>query len=707
MLACLCLLFAACGISGSSDGGTDGGTDDGNNQGGDEVEEKPEEKLYSYYPKFERGEKLYYIKASDMTPSEYTLIASLQGILAGKNAAAIYIDARDSSLTDTYAVWREDLEKNYGLEFTYVADAFELVEIFKGEIADAGYILYNTKSINGATVACGMTGYLMADENISNTLDGMGFTKKLDYVSESRQDTNFDRTVFLRYKNNINKKMLFHQSPDKRQLRDYAIATKSYCFYVYNPSAGSAEGNFCREVYAFTDRDIPVMGWAENELQFVDINSEYGKITIASDWSDNLSFLSAVDPFKISRKHIAEEITPQAGKHYVAVMMSDGDNVQWYQGGFINSPKYYNNEYKGAFPITYGISASLSDLAPTLMQKIYNEASPNDSFIAATGAQGYINITGYSDVSLFAKRASDYMRKSDLDYLTFIDEGELGNMDASFWKEFSKYDNIDGAVWMYGDKYAGGKGAVHFNDGKPLVAFRDGIWEENPIYCAARVNSYKRDYRTIEGYSLINIHCWSTPFDMIRRFTAALDEDVILVSVPELMRMITKYVPHEDKLYLNDLDPLNPNHFNYAAALDKAYQNEYAKMEKVTSAQLDFDNDGMYHRQVSTQSGYTALSNGKVVLGGTDSGVNSYLLARLCLPASDGTKKLSFNLGGSGGYTVKIINHLGTVKKVAEGTASGSQNVTVNLGTVKNFNYGIIIEKIGGGEINLSGLKIV
>ncbi len=684
-----------------------------------EGEDPSEEEPFRYYPSLSPGETLYYIKASDMTSSEYLLAVSLQGILAQKGKSSIYIDARDTDPTQSYAVWREDLEENYGLTFEYQPSVYELLRIFREDVSEQGYIFCDRESLNGATVAAGVYGYLLAREDTRQALDELGFVKKLDYAEECRNSAqSFDKVIFERFKDKVTTSLLIHQSPDKLQLRDYAIAVKAYCFYVYDPRTNQEENAFVREVYEFMDKDIPILGWAEDELSFVDLNSEYGKITIASDWSDNLSFLGAIEATDIvQNRYEGGQIVPEKGKHYAAIVMSDGDNVQWYQGGFINSPKYYANEYKGTFPITYGISPSLSDLAPTLMQKIYSCAAPSDYFTAAVSGQGYINVTQYSELKTFAQRTDIYMRRSGLDYMTFLDEGTLETMDASFWQEFAQYDGIKGAMWMYGDKYAGGKGAIRWSEGKPLVAFRDAIWEEDPRRVATRVNSYKKDYTCIEGYSFIVAHCWSTPFDLIKRFADSLSDDVVLVTAEQLFDMIVRYVPQEDKVYLDDKDPADASLFNYDSSAASAYVNQSRRLAVSENILHSFDEKGTEGYGINLADG---MSVGIVADAGVEGGAlrfsctndtaageNAYVMFRDKLPAS-GEKYIEFYVRGNSSYAVKMISIVGTVTVLQAETPAAQEYRKVRIplkNAVGSATY--IIEQNGTGELYLDSVRIV
>ena len=59
------------------------------------------------------------------------------------------------------------------------------------------------------------------------------------------------------------------------------------------------------------------------------------------------------------------------------------------------------------------------------------------------------------------------------------------------------------------------------------------------------VNSYPADIKSIDGYSVINIHPWTISIDDLSYFVSQLDEDVELVTLDELLTMVEKNIPHE------------------------------------------------------------------------------------------------------------------------------------------------------------------
>jgi hypothetical protein len=100
---------------------------------------------------------------------------------------------------------------------------------------------------------------------------------------------------------------------------------------------------------------------------------------------------------------------------------------------------------------------------------------------------------------------------------------------------------------MYGNKYAGGAGSIRWSsNGKPFLSFRESLWDTQPLDIAERVNGYERDFRSIEGYTLINLHPWSHSYQDVYEMVQAFDDHVVVVSPENFFDLIIEHVEKED-----------------------------------------------------------------------------------------------------------------------------------------------------------------
>ena len=507
-----------------------------------------------------RSMVIYSIDTDNMTAQETEMIASLQGIVA-KRSASIYIDSDDESER-----WLEYASEKYGFIVEKVSDPWQLVSMFGAYIGAGKYVLYNShgdaettmfdQTINYATTVSAAEGYLMIAASLEDEAIAAGLTLGKDVRLSNTA------TIFSEYKDKLTKKLLVHQSPTKWELRDYAIAAGAMCFYsdYYDGT------NIKDEILSWAEPNTPILGWTENEVNFVESNSIHSKITVAADWSANLSLYSSFERDESVSPANYDDAVPQVqNKHYVAIVMSDGDNLQWMDNGFATDKKYFGSEYRGEFPMTWTIAPGMFDLAPHIMDYLYENGTANDQFIAGPSGIGYVNATHYNSSSLaeYARITASYMKATGLDCVNLLDS----TVDASVLNEFARYDSVKGGVWSVGDKYIEGYGGVYWANDKPFVCMRETLWriagddDSNAYYgfverVAQRVNNYKVDPTSIEGYTVVVAHAWSIgSMDYIARFVDALDDDVEVVTVGQLLDLVSANVKHENVPYPDDISP--------------------------------------------------------------------------------------------------------------------------------------------------------
>lgn len=149
------------------------------------------------------------------------------------------------------------------------------------------------------------------------------------------------------------------------------------------------------------------------------------------------------------------------------------------------------------------------------------------------------------------------MAKSGLSYVQLLDktpENELEEFKLlNACRYYSRYDNIKGGVISLDpDRYAGGNGKIWFVDEKPFVTYRLSLWHPSGDMSlvtkqwldeqAAFINSQPADISSPDGYSAVNIHPWTVSIDSLSYFVSKLDSHIQLVTVDELMEMITNNI---------------------------------------------------------------------------------------------------------------------------------------------------------------------
>lgn len=526
---------------------------------------------------------VYVLPYSAMTADEFVIAGALQGILAQK-ASELYIQGADGD----DGSWFHSCKSRYGFSSKNLSTVWDAIDLFSSRIKDQKFVVYNSQasgalysddSINQAAVIAACETYLPIPSSLLSKAEQHGLVQGED----ARNYTT--RTVFEKYQNQLNPAFLIHQSPSNYFLRDYGIAGKAMCFY-----ASTEDYEISNEIKRWANLNAPILGWTDNEVDFVSSNSLLSKITYAADFSANLSFYSAASYRTLVQGRTAQAITPEKGKHYAAIVMSDGDNVQWMENNFATSNKYYASPKRGNFPVTWTTSPALYDLAPDILKSLYGNETNNDEFIAGPSGVGYVNPYEYSSSSIaeYAAKTASYMEASDLHYVNLLDGVVPDPSDRSdVVAPFASQEGIEGGVWDLGDYYMAGGGSVTWSKDKPFVSVRESLWldanntEHNKYYgyperIAQRLNAYTKDYTKIEGYSVVLAHVWSSgTMQGVSRLASCLSDDVVLVSVPQLLEMIKANVPHTN---VDDLNDVKPSDFDGALTPLLSEQFDYATL---------------------------------------------------------------------------------------------------------------------------------
>lgn len=487
-----------------------------------------------------------------------TTLQSLQGILA-QTQAQIFVYSGNKRRDE----WFKDMKTTYGFKTVSVSNPWDLIKKFKDSFGSK-FVLYKKAtgiqagdidtrdwnlSINKATNIASVNKCLMvSDELYANNkkiIDDMGLTL---YANANEMTC---KEVFDACKSQLSNKMLINQSPYDLVLRDYAIASKSYTGYIEFDDIEPGSEGLRKEVSEWLASCAPILGWNNGELDFVETESKENLVVVASDHCYNLSLYSAYkSDFCLKQKH-RPKIQAQSGKHYLAMVMTDGDNIQWLQESF-RDKSWYGSKYRGDFPMTWTISPSTFDLNISILKELYGTMKDNDYFAASASGFGYINPAFFPDTDKFGKLTSDYMHDCDLQYINIID---FHNWNVEALKPIIQQEYVKGAVWSVEDLYLDGHGSVDWIDDKPIVSMREGLWvrgnpevDSQPYLIepvAQRINSYPTDPTKIDGYTVLVAHCWSEGrMERIHEFVKLLDKHVELVTVDQILDMISENVPH-------------------------------------------------------------------------------------------------------------------------------------------------------------------
>lgn len=492
------------------------------------------------------------IKREGLSREEYALASFLQGSVNKKFEHSILIDV--------------DIYTDYISEPFEYGELWSLVKEYESEFK--GLAVYdlaaNDVGINMAATVCAVENYLGVPRSL---LEKLGSSLPVLFDAADYKGSNAERqeAVFNQYRDRLNPTGLIHQvvvGDDFRlELRDFGIYKGFLTFFTDENEEDYA---FRHKVLSWADRNIPIYGWTTNEIAFLKNVSAYGNFVVPMDWSANHSYFSNEGEKAVRLSQKVKGVEPlKEGKHYMAIVVSDGDNVQWLERDFATTSTYGQRLRSDMnYKMNWTISPSMESLCPLVMQGLYDKAK-NDYFISGVSGIGYTNLMTYPEKHLgaYAEITARAMKSSDLKEICMLDNADmLTNLDDVRRKidVLASHNEIKGAIWEIDpNRYESGKGRVIFSsNGKPFVAVRLSLWHKSNRQGNITkewldeyvdiINSYPVSPSTIDGYSVLNVHPWTVDMEHVDYLVSKLAPHIELVYVNELIDAISKNVEKKD-----------------------------------------------------------------------------------------------------------------------------------------------------------------
>ena len=517
---------------------------------------KSEAELANTYLGFEKiplADEMYVIETSQLKSEEHDTLLCLQGLV---NKETVKLTVVNSWTADTYL----DCIEKTGVKLIRTDENGSkwtlplLIEKFRDCIADSGYVLYRkTELAEGLNTACNyatVKGWLAVPEELKDLAESCGL-KLMKDISEDEYDYKFLKKFFNEYRDEFSDKGIVHIKSEARGLRDFAIQQGMYICYTDSSRKGN---RFLKKVLNDTAESGIVLGWCEKEKDFVKFISKLGYSICASDHSYNLSVLNSFD-CGFSAPVTNEKITPEPDKHYISLIISDGDNVQWMTNGANEFYRYLKLERD--YPVTWGFPCICQEICSATAKMFYSDADDKTEFITGPSGICYALPSAFEEKSMdeFTTQTAAAMLRSGQRIVTILDDEPKSIKMADFTRKFdyySRFDNIDGGIIFLDPRmYGAGEGRIWFSGGKPFLTVRktlwstegyDGITDEWMAEQAAEINSYAADNDSIDGYSAICVHAWSLNPENLNKFVKLLDDHIEIVSTTQLIQMITDNV---------------------------------------------------------------------------------------------------------------------------------------------------------------------
>jgi len=474
--------------------------------------------------------------------SSRTLMASLAGVVA-RTSPEVHMAYRNLAPESDPEFWLDrHVENNPGTAVVWQSNPLWFIDRYAPQVS--GYVVYDEQTINQATSVAGALGAIMVSESqltgpIGPALSQAGLTQVEDVRGRS-SDWVYDNYSF-------NRDVIYRQQANKPyQVRSHAVLNNGFVF----DETGATRDRFL----AGQDDHSVVIGWGfeNSETEFFQSAAENNLTTVPADFLQSAAAPSRWEVDVPPRPAKANPVTPtDADNHYVAFVMSDGDNAQWLTNNFATSDRWFGSPHRGSFPMTFDLTPEIAEINPTALKYFYDQAGGDASpttFVTAGGRginypSQQTDFAGYAAATAAAMQRVDHNVVSVLD--TVYDTGVLNALAAR--------PEIDGVMFKTNaDGYAGNDGEVYWHQGTPVASVRYTLWDgfETPNSLIGKLNAAPRDpLNNVASYSIVNVHPWSVstaggglgdPMSNLAYIASNLAPGVELVTLDELFVHLAK-----------------------------------------------------------------------------------------------------------------------------------------------------------------------
>ena len=338
---------------------------------------------------------LYVADVSGLNHDEKVLLITLQGLVNRKQPRIYYL------FDNADRFWLKRMQKygETGSEIA-VANPFSLVKRFRSEVR--GAVIPDPKVYDSADVAVDIgeiKNLVVSTPELARRLDLPIVEDLRGRFKNDAEALHYLRiTLFPR----LNPYLAICIDPsilDSGAI-DQIVAARGVVFWVTGERAqnlpGADMGGELAEIQALFAKmplNAVVHGfwWHGNGMGLdegpgVALGSRFGKITTVSDYVTNYSVMSGVHIPPL-RQHFAPPPKLDPSKVYIAITISDGDNLCTWRNYFRG---YFQDPLHGTIPIGWGMGPTLRECAPTEAKWYYNHATPDDEFLCDVSGVGYI-----------------------------------------------------------------------------------------------------------------------------------------------------------------------------------------------------------------------------------------------------------------------------------------------------------------------------
>lgn len=332
----------------------------------------------------------------DLTTDEQFAFTSFQG-LVNKTQPRVHL----LEFVNGKNNWVNEATIQFINPNTYTsANKYQLIQKYADEID--GLVLYSTNGNtdlgkhyrNLASTVAGLKNAIPVTQTVYNSMLAAGIDLP---VVENLTTLNFTSEVELynylydTYWPECNKRLIITLAPADDQavfIRDIAAATKSAVVYLdcTKSEQQAVYEKFLKDM-ADSDGTSVALGWYSTERSGITTGTKYGIATIPANFYISSTTYGGTNHTDIQIPAVPAKDAVE-NKVYIAMYMSDGDNIQYVQG-YMKEMWDASVLERGKVAINWTIAPSLVDIGPGILNHYYTTATEKDAFVCGPSGVGY------------------------------------------------------------------------------------------------------------------------------------------------------------------------------------------------------------------------------------------------------------------------------------------------------------------------------
>jgi len=489
------------------------------------------------FPRSSFPEHLTVLDAYDEPADMRLTLATLQGVV-NRTAPRIYLllSALDHDPAfDHEEDWLAHMQAAYGVTAGTAASPGELLDRFGGELA--GVVVYDPAlpgSVNVATVLAGLERAAVIHPDRIPEMAARGLPVLRDLRGRWTDRVSLYRWAFRELWPRCNPRVLAFVDEGLPALRDYLVAND--IFTVNLNYHIPEERALLEEILDATPRNIPVLGWAIDELIGVATFSAHGKFHVACDHVPNLSVHSGL-PARAYAQPRPAGLPPLENKIYVSYVYTDGDSLSYTSRW---GRTIWDDPARGEIPLAYETALCLMDMSPDVLDYYFTTLTENDLFVSPVSGIGYIYPNLYPDLNRFLELTAPCCRDLDLDIQWIL------NQDMTFPDEIlNRYDDHLHPLGFLLDYWdTSDLGFAYTSRGVPTLRSQYVYLLGGP----EQVDAVLREKKAVKPFLspdrplfvMIGVNGWKVTPTYLRDLSAGLGDDFRVVRVDTMLRLLQR-----------------------------------------------------------------------------------------------------------------------------------------------------------------------